>query len=530
MNPSTLMTRSAIAAVLGAASLISACNQNSSAQQAPPPAAALPLTTASAPPIVDAPAGSQLPPAPPARLSRPDNSSDDYAYLDQASSQAYGFGDAPPDYTFDYDGYRPWVWRSDDGYERVVEPLAGGNRYYYYRPGSNYPYLIRGPDYAYGYDNGVLVVVYDHAGRVVPWAEASRRADLAGRYLARAQALYDAGQQNQHEAVAAANWSARRAELAAEQSEWSQQQSADPDWRAYHDQHLNDDEAHWYQERYRREAEAARTAQALNDVANVALYWQAAQRAQNAGRAHGQNFGGGQGGLALFGRQNAPAGPPAGPASIAPAQAFNQGVQGDQGVRSDQGARGYQGGPGDQGARGYQGGPGDQAAPGVRPAGGGEYHPGDHQAQAQAGEHPMANPPGGPDQTRPAIQAEAMRHPGLTQERQAQAKVQDDHQAQVQNQAQFAAQHEAERQAELGQQRQAQLRAQNEAQVGAQRDAVHRAELAQQHQAPVVQHAAPLREAPPPAETHAKPPTEGRAYQGRAFDGKPQTPHPDEQR
>ena len=82
---------------------------------APPPLAALPLATSDAPPIAPAPSASALPPAPRATISRLADTSDRYAYADRAYAMNSGFGDAPPDYTFDYgDGERPWVWRDDD--------------------------------------------------------------------------------------------------------------------------------------------------------------------------------------------------------------------------------------------------------------------------------------------------------------------------------------------------------------------------------------------------------------------------------
>ena len=67
-----------------------------------------------------------LPPAPRARVGRLSNSGDTYAYADDADSSNDAFGDAPPDYGFDYGGTRPWVWRGQDQSERVVEPLPGG--------------------------------------------------------------------------------------------------------------------------------------------------------------------------------------------------------------------------------------------------------------------------------------------------------------------------------------------------------------------------------------------------------------------
>jgi hypothetical protein len=111
--------------------------------------------TVSAPtPIAPAPAASALPPAPPVQVGRLSDPQDTYAYADEADSENNAFGDAPPDYTVDYGGTQPWIWRGDDQSERVAEPLpSGGYRYYYYQPGAQYPYLVRDPEYSYGYDS-----------------------------------------------------------------------------------------------------------------------------------------------------------------------------------------------------------------------------------------------------------------------------------------------------------------------------------------------------------------------------------------
>ena len=135
--------------------------------QAPPPIATLPLSDASAPPPPPAPVASALPYHPIGR-ARAASSRDAYAFADRANAASYGFGDAPPDYAFNYQGSRPWAWQGDNGYETVVEPLPdGGDRYYYYQPGSDEPYFVRDPDYGYGYQGGVLVVVYDRHGHLL---------------------------------------------------------------------------------------------------------------------------------------------------------------------------------------------------------------------------------------------------------------------------------------------------------------------------------------------------------------------------
>jgi len=265
-----------------AAGALSACNQNGQAQSAPTPAAALPLEMTATTPtaIAPAPTVSALPPAAPVRVGQLSNPDDTYAYAEQADSLNDSFGDAPPDYGFDYGGTRPWVWRGDDQSERVVEPLPnGGDRYYYYEPGAQYPYLVRDPEYTYGYDSGVLVVIYDHHGHALPQDQYRERVDAASRILARAQAIYQASQQQQHQAVIAANWEARQARIAEDNAAWEQAQAQQSEWAAYHAAHAQQEQQQWDQERFRREAEAARFAQQTNQPQVAQRDWQAAQQA-----------------------------------------------------------------------------------------------------------------------------------------------------------------------------------------------------------------------------------------------------------
>jgi hypothetical protein len=266
-----------------AAGALAACGQNGQATSAPTPAAALPLEMTATTPTAIAPAPTvrDLPYAPPVRVGRLSDPDDTYAYADQADAENDAFGDAPPDYAVDYDGTRPWVWYGDDHSERVCEPLPGGGyRYYYYQPGAQYPYLVRDPEYTYGYDSGVLVVVYDRYGHALPQDQYDSRADAAGRILARATALYLATQQQQHQAVVAANWEARQERIASDNAAWQRAQQQQSGWTAYHAAHVQQEQAQWGQERVRREAEAARFAQATNHPQVAQRDWQAAQQAQ----------------------------------------------------------------------------------------------------------------------------------------------------------------------------------------------------------------------------------------------------------
>jgi hypothetical protein len=319
-------SRWVLIAGLAAALPLAACNrsdQASQSSQAPAPLAALPLADSSAPAIAPAPAASALPPAAPIRVGRLANRRDSYAFADQAYALNNAFGDAPPDYGIDYGGTQPWVWRSNDNAMRVAEPLpGGGDRYYYYEPGADYPYLVRDPSYTYGYDNGVLVVIYDQSGHALPEGEYQSRRDYASRFYARGRGLYDAAQQqDQRRAVAQGNWSARRNQFADEQSRWSSAQANDSEWRDYHQAHEQQEQAQWSDERYRREAEAARFAQSVNDQQTAMRDWQAAQRAQQRAQQQQQQQppqqqqpgqGGGGGG---FNRPQQPSGPGNAPAS-----------------------------------------------------------------------------------------------------------------------------------------------------------------------------------------------------------------------
>ena len=226
----------ALTALLGAASL-TACNKSGAngdnatvAQAGAGPA--LPLTTGDATPAAAAPSIRALPASGPAPVVRVQNPDDDYAYLDRAYYQADAVEDAPPDYSFDYDGVNPWVWQSSDDALEFAEPVGSGYRYYYYQPGAAYPYLVRDNGYAYGFDRGQLVIVYDSAGRVLPRQDIDRRADDAGRYLARARALYSASRSAERRSVVAANWAAGQAEIAAQRSDLAAARSRQGAWRA----------------------------------------------------------------------------------------------------------------------------------------------------------------------------------------------------------------------------------------------------------------------------------------------------------
>jgi hypothetical protein len=316
MNVKRRPMRSVLLAAASALAVVGCqpANTPTSVSSAPAPLAALPLANSAAPPSAPAPTAAELPPAPPAQVGALANAGDVYAYADNAEAMNEGFGDAPPDYAVDYGGEQPWVWQANDQSARIAETLPdGSDRYYYYEPGQDAPYLVRDEGYSYGFDGGVLVVIYGPDGRALGRDEMERRADYAGRFLARGRDVFGAARRQRREAIDEANWRARRGEIDSEQQQWQSARQADPDWRDYHQAHAQQDDAAWAAERYRREAEAARYDQQANDAQQAARDWQAAQAAQALAarnNALGQQAAGNRGGLFGFGRPPAPPNPP----------------------------------------------------------------------------------------------------------------------------------------------------------------------------------------------------------------------------
>jgi hypothetical protein len=241
--------------------VLAACNQQPAGPVSGAPIASLPLAEAAPPPEAAAPSASDLPPAPPiTRVSTPRQPA--YSYIDDAYDLGDAFADSPPDYTVDYDGVQPWVWRSSGGDYRVVEQTPNGEREYFYHDGGNYPFLVRDVDYSYAYDDGQLVEVYDSYGRPYPNYGASLLA-IAAQYLFRGQHLHDAAIHDQRQAAYAADWRARRQGVLSAQQRWGQEQQSNPEWRQFHQQNAQrqqPQQVSLQQERTQRQAYVQRIA------------------------------------------------------------------------------------------------------------------------------------------------------------------------------------------------------------------------------------------------------------------------------
>ena len=73
----------------------------------------------------------------------------------------------------------------------MVEDTPDGERIYYYRGDSDYPFYVRDPHYGYAYDDGELVEVYDGYGRPYPNYQQALLV-IAAQYLTRGRGLHDA--------------------------------------------------------------------------------------------------------------------------------------------------------------------------------------------------------------------------------------------------------------------------------------------------------------------------------------------------
>jgi hypothetical protein len=184
--------------------------------------------------------------------------SHDFMWPALAALIASVIGDSPPDYGFDHYGVQPWAWRTGDGYYRLVEPIYGGNRYYYYAPGAGQPFLVRDPYFSYGYRDDRLVALYDRDGRVMDERAARRQRKAAQQYLARAETLYRAARADSRTGVAVRDWEQRLPVLAGDQRRWRQAKAEQAAWRQWDKQYERGLRERWRRESAAREQAARR--------------------------------------------------------------------------------------------------------------------------------------------------------------------------------------------------------------------------------------------------------------------------------
>ena len=177
--------------------------------------------------ILLAPAYADLPPAPAPVPVYYAPQPVAYDYWNDAYDMNQAYYNQPPSY-FNYSGATPLVWTqpypqqqtsltdtlTNFAITRIVEALVGGGqREYYYQPGYEYPYFIRDPQYAYAFDDGRLVSVYDPYGRVLGEPVLMQQAPVVSRYLYRADNLYEAALVTALQPLTRDVWDAQRVVL-----------------------------------------------------------------------------------------------------------------------------------------------------------------------------------------------------------------------------------------------------------------------------------------------------------------------------
>ena len=175
--------------------------------------------------------------------SSPDE--DSYAWLSFAAMLFETVAVSPPDYYFEYAGIKPWVWETSDHYLLYAEPIPVGYRYYYYAPGTDWPFFVRDPYYSYGYREERLVVIYDSYGRIIDGDRSPLQRDAASRYFARGEGLYDAYSGGEKYGVSAPLWASRESVIERDLGTWQGARQRNADWRDWERQRTPRVEAAW---------------------------------------------------------------------------------------------------------------------------------------------------------------------------------------------------------------------------------------------------------------------------------------------
>jgi hypothetical protein len=228
-----------LTAAVGALALAACQRQggvNTAAASTPVPttaASTLPPAPPSMAEVADAPAVRDLAERRPLRLAYPAPDRR-YRWLDDAYWIDDVYGEAPPDYAFDYDDTGPVVWLDGDYVVCIGEPAPDGVRFYFFEPDDDWPYFVEDHAYGYGFDDGVLAVVYDSAGEPITPDLARGRLGFASRYFARGQALHLAARQSDRRQVSLAAWQADARAFAAQRTAWDRTLARDQTWQMRH--------------------------------------------------------------------------------------------------------------------------------------------------------------------------------------------------------------------------------------------------------------------------------------------------------
>jgi len=176
---------------------------------------------------------------------------DSYRWIDRARALWDTVGDAPPDYSFGFDGGTPVAWELRDGYWVVVEERAEGARTYFFAPGDRGPFLVREADRSFGYQDGNVAAVYDGGGRLTPRSAGVRDIDTGERLYDRGRRLRNALLDRQWAPVDTTAWGNLNLFFVGIDPGW------DSGWRYRNDGFAFAEQRRWAEERARRAAMAA---------------------------------------------------------------------------------------------------------------------------------------------------------------------------------------------------------------------------------------------------------------------------------
>ncbi|WP_157105470.1 hypothetical protein [Sphingomonas sp. TDK1] len=183
---------------------------------------------------------------------------DAYRWIDRARALWDTIGDAPPDYSFGFDGGSPVAWETRDGYWVVVEERPEGARTYFFAPGERGPFLVREADRSFGFQDGNVAAVYDGGGTLLSSYDGARWLGEGERLYQRGRRVRSALLDRQWSPVDTTSWADLNLFFVGIDSGW------DSGWRYRNDGYALAEQRRWAEERARRAAMAAAFAQWRN--------------------------------------------------------------------------------------------------------------------------------------------------------------------------------------------------------------------------------------------------------------------------
>ena len=157
---------------------------------------------------------------------------DAYAWLDRSDALLDAIAQSPPDFSFDHAGQQFYAWEVE-GVLIVEEVGANGYVLYLYDEGQDWPFFIRTPDEAAGFDGQELAVVYTRDGDVLVDADRWGSNPRFQPLQLRGREVRLAARQSRWDRSAAQAWVAVEAFVSATRNSWDERWRADREWELY---------------------------------------------------------------------------------------------------------------------------------------------------------------------------------------------------------------------------------------------------------------------------------------------------------